>query len=60
MDGQLLSDPIEYKSMVGAMQYLTMIRLDIAYVVNLFPGTWMHHILLTTLLCKIFVDTGWV
>ncbi|XP_070041338.1 uncharacterized mitochondrial protein AtMg00810-like [Nicotiana tomentosiformis] len=34
MDGELLSDPSEHRSMAGALQYLTMTRLDIAYAVN--------------------------
>uniref|UniRef100_A0A3Q7FKR5 Reverse transcriptase Ty1/copia-type domain-containing protein n=1 Tax=Solanum lycopersicum TaxID=4081 RepID=A0A3Q7FKR5_SOLLC len=34
MDDDLLSDPSEYKIMVGALKYLTMKRPYIAYVVN--------------------------
>ncbi|KAF3618809.1 hypothetical protein FXO38_33242 [Capsicum annuum] len=34
MDGELISDPTEYQSMVGALQYLTLTRPDIAYAVN--------------------------
>ncbi|XP_019228021.1 PREDICTED: uncharacterized protein LOC109209247 [Nicotiana attenuata] len=41
MDGELLSDPSEYRSMVGAFQYLTMTRPDIAYVVNV-VSQFMH------------------
>ena len=33
-DGQLLSDPSSYKSVVGALQYLTFSRLDLAFSVN--------------------------
>jgi len=36
-DGELLTDPTEYKSMVGALQYLTMTRPDIAYAVHVVP-----------------------
>ncbi|XP_060190337.1 uncharacterized mitochondrial protein AtMg00810-like [Lycium barbarum] len=34
-DGNLLSDPSEYKSTVGALQYLTMTHPDIAHAVNI-------------------------
>ena len=33
-DGVLLSDPTQYKSMVGALQYLTFTRPDIAFSVH--------------------------
>ena len=33
-DGELLAGPIEYQSMVGALQYLTMTHPDIAYMVH--------------------------
>jgi len=34
INGELLADPIEYKRMVGALQFLTMTRPDIAYIVH--------------------------
>ena len=34
IDGELLADPSEHRNMVGALQYLTMTYLDIAYVVH--------------------------
>ncbi|CAH9079866.1 unnamed protein product [Cuscuta europaea] len=34
-DGELLSDATEYRSMVGALQYLTLTRPDITYAVHL-------------------------
>uniref|UniRef100_A0A3Q7IW23 Reverse transcriptase Ty1/copia-type domain-containing protein n=1 Tax=Solanum lycopersicum TaxID=4081 RepID=A0A3Q7IW23_SOLLC len=40
-DGTLLSVPIEYRNMVGALQYLTMTLHDIAYEVNIVPQ-FMH------------------
>ncbi|XP_062028948.1 uncharacterized mitochondrial protein AtMg00810-like [Rosa rugosa] len=33
-DGEKLSDPSEYRSVVGALQYLTLTRPDISYSVN--------------------------
>lgn len=33
-DGDLLPDAASYHSIVGALQYLTMTRPDITYVVN--------------------------
>ncbi|XP_019258820.1 PREDICTED: uncharacterized protein LOC109237033 [Nicotiana attenuata] len=41
VDGELLSDPSEYRSMGGALQYLTMTRPDIAYAVNV-VSQFMH------------------
>jgi len=40
-DGELLADPIEYRSIVGALQYLTMTRPDIAYAVHV-VSQYMH------------------
>jgi hypothetical protein len=33
-DGQPVADPSEYKSLVGALQYITMTRPDLAYAVQ--------------------------
>lgn len=35
LDGELLVDPTEYRSMVGALQYLTMTRPDIVYIIHI-------------------------
>ena len=40
-DGELLADPTDYRSMVGALQYLTMTRPDIAYDVHM-VSQFMH------------------
>ncbi|XP_026432292.1 uncharacterized protein LOC113329655 [Papaver somniferum] len=40
--GELLSNPIEYRSLVGALQYLTWTRPDITYAVNL-VCQYMQH-----------------
>ncbi|CAH9130601.1 unnamed protein product [Cuscuta epithymum] len=40
-DGELLADVTEYRSMVGALQYLTLTRPDITYVVHL-VSQFMH------------------
>ncbi|XP_021727210.1 uncharacterized protein LOC110694344 [Chenopodium quinoa] len=40
-DGELLADPSEYRSMVGALQYLNMTRPDLTYVVHLL-SQFMH------------------
>lgn len=40
-DGELLADPSEYRSMVGALQYLTMTRPDLTYAVHL-VSQFMH------------------
>ncbi|XP_015162050.1 uncharacterized mitochondrial protein AtMg00810-like [Solanum tuberosum] len=50
MDGELLSDPSEYRNMVGALQYLTMTRPDIAYAVNV-VSQFMHAPRTTHLHC---------
>ncbi|XP_049374845.1 uncharacterized mitochondrial protein AtMg00810-like [Solanum verrucosum] len=41
LDGELLSDPSEYRSMVGALQYLTMTRPNIFFAVNV-VSQFMH------------------
>jgi hypothetical protein len=33
-DGELLSNPTEYRHIVGALQYITLTQPDIAYLVN--------------------------
>ncbi|KAA3478313.1 Retrovirus-related Pol polyprotein from transposon TNT 1-94 [Gossypium australe] len=33
-DGECLTDPTEYRILVGALQYVVLTRLDIAYVIN--------------------------
>ena len=33
-DGEVLSDPTDYRHIIGALQYCTITRPDIAYVVN--------------------------
>ncbi|CAH9114185.1 unnamed protein product, partial [Cuscuta epithymum] len=40
-DGELLSDATEYRSMVGALQYLTLTRPDITYAVHM-VSQFMH------------------
>ncbi|CAH9078850.1 unnamed protein product [Cuscuta europaea] len=40
-DGELLADGTEYRSMVGALQYFTLTRPDITYVVHL-ESQFMH------------------
>ena len=40
-DGALLTNPTEYRNMVGALQYLTVMRPDIAYAVHL-VSQYMH------------------
>lgn len=41
VNGAPISDPTAYHSLVGALQYLTFIRLDIMYVVQQ-VGLYMH------------------
>ena len=50
VDGELHSDPSEYTRIVGALQYLTMTRLDIAYAVNV-VSQFMHTPRTTHLHC---------
>lgn len=33
-DGTALTDPIEYRSIVGGLQYLSLTQLDIAFFIN--------------------------
>ncbi|XP_026378567.1 uncharacterized protein LOC113273007 [Papaver somniferum] len=40
-DGELLSDPTEYRNIVGALQYLTLTRPDITFGVN-YTFQFMH------------------
>uniref|UniRef100_A0A3Q7GSP5 Reverse transcriptase Ty1/copia-type domain-containing protein n=1 Tax=Solanum lycopersicum TaxID=4081 RepID=A0A3Q7GSP5_SOLLC len=49
-DGTLLSNPSEYRSMVGALQYLTMTRPDIAFAVDIVSQI-MHAPRTTHLYC---------
>ncbi|CAH9100888.1 unnamed protein product, partial [Cuscuta europaea] len=44
-DGELLADATEYRSMVDALQYLTLTRPDFSYVVHL-VSQFMHAPLL--------------
>jgi hypothetical protein len=41
-DGEVLSDPTEYRHVVGALQYCTLTRPEIAFSVNQ-PCQHMHH-----------------
>lgn len=34
LDGELLPDPTEYRSVIGALQYVVLTRPDITFVVN--------------------------
>ena len=54
MDGELLSEPTEYRSIDGALQHLIMSRPNIAYAVNLVSQ--FMHALLNFLLCREFWD----
>jgi len=66
MDGDLLSDPTKYRSMVGALQCLNMMRPDIACAVNL-VSQFMHAPRTAYLLavqrffftCRVLLIMGW-
>lgn len=34
LDGSSFADPMEYRSIIGRLQYLSLTRLDIAFTVN--------------------------
>lgn len=42
-DGTLLEDPAHYRSLVGGLQYLTLTRLDVSFVVN-YVAQFMHQL----------------
>ncbi|XP_026420321.1 uncharacterized protein LOC113316328 [Papaver somniferum] len=64
-DGTLLADPLQYRSLVGALQYLTLTRPDINFAVN-YVCQFMHaptdsHLLLVKRILRYLkgtIDTG--
>jgi hypothetical protein len=44
-DGEIFSDPTLYPSMIGALQYLSITQLDVAFTVNR-SSQFMHKPLL--------------
>ena len=50
MDGELLSDTSEYRSMVGALQYMTITHPDIVYALNVVSHLCMPLILFICIL----------
>ena len=53
-DGELLANPLEYKSMVNALQYLTMMRPDIAFAIYLVSQFMNAPVLLISIVKHIF------
>ncbi|CAL8123066.1 unnamed protein product [Prunus armeniaca] len=59
-DGDPISDPTLYRSMVGGLQYLTLSRPDIAFAVN--QGTLEHGLLFrasANLILRAFSNADW-